>query len=239
MRLSGLIIHPARSKPGLGGGGGGGGGARERFPVQVFMVNCLVNEVETTKTADKELSKRGKVIQMTSIFFCQRIDIGFLPEAILFQKSDKNFADLTLDEISNHKQFKFNGVQLQLSYVPVNTSGVFNKSSEVVEPPKTYNVITGKTCSLCGDRGNLVSPNQHNLEIYVEDQQHKKKRREKDIGFSYHAGTVTFESANEKMFSILLDGEFYGPFHKVTVSFKNKTSNVEIDLMTFNKIFTY
>lgn len=63
-------------------------------------------------------TKSRKVVDMLSLSFCQRMEIGFFAEAITFQKAEK-LEGATFDEIQANKNFKFTGMQAVLSYVPV------------------------------------------------------------------------------------------------------------------------
>jgi hypothetical protein len=105
----------------------------------------------------------------------------------------------------------------------MDTNEKSNSSLEVHEPPRTYNHIVIKSCSKYGDRGALVAPAQKWLEVNFEDAAQRKKKpkaRDHELGVNCHVASITIESTSSDMFHVILDGELYGPFHKLII---NKT----------------
>ncbi|KAL9644284.1 hypothetical protein ABK040_005745 [Willaertia magna] len=215
------------------------------YPVHIYNAQCLVNVVETKisnnpqdqgKTSKQQSTKIKEYI---SLSFCQRLDIGILAEAHQFQRENKLEGTSTLEEIIDNKQFKFAGTQLNVSYVPMDPTGELNRSCEINEPTKTYNSISIQSCSMFGDRGSLVAPSQPWLETFVEEfgSKRKKKMRDCDIGTSYHVGSITIESSTFQQFSVLMDGEIYGPFHKLIINASSAQQTLK--LQTFNNVDIY
>ncbi|KAF0981491.1 hypothetical protein FDP41_012148 [Naegleria fowleri] len=208
------------------------------YPVHIYNTQCLTNEVIIipSGTQDAQKSKSTKTKEFISLSFCQRLDIGILAEAHLFQRENKIEAS-SIEEILDNKQFKFTGTPLTVSYVPMDPTGEENRAAEIQEPAKTYNSISIQSCSLFGDRGSLVAPSQPWLEVFIEEtgSKKKKKMRDCDVGTNYHVGSVTIESSTFQQFSVLMDGELHGPFHKIIISSSQQT----FKLQTFNNVDIY
>ncbi|KAL0481004.1 hypothetical protein AKO1_013663 [Acrasis kona] len=216
--------------------------AQETLPVHIYNVQLLCNEVTSTPQGNNQASKiKGRrVVSFLSLCFCQRLDIGIYAEALQYQKDNK-MEGLHLEDILQHKQFKYSGVQLNVSYVPMDPTGELNRSSEINEPTKTFQSISIRSTSRFGDKGSLVGPNQPWLEVFADEnvaKQSNKKRvklRECDMGTQYHVGSLTIESPSVAQFSVLMDGELYGPFHKVIIN----ATDLSFPLKTFNKVEVY
>jgi len=205
------------------------------YPVHIYNAQCLTNEVAiiNSNNPQEQKQKSTKVKEYVSLSFCQRLDIGILAEAHLFQRENKAEAS-TIEEILDNKLFKFSGSQLNVSYVPMDPTGEQNRSAEINETTKTYNSISIQSCSSFGDRGSLVAPSQPWLEVFVEESgsKRKKKMRDCDVGTNYHVGSITIESPTFQQFSVLMDGELHGPFHKVIINASQHT----FSLKTFNNV---
>lgn len=123
-------------------------------------------------------------------------------------------------------------------------AGELIRITEIAEQLKTYQSISVRNCTSCGDKGELVAPSQPWLEVYAEEvnaaAKKKKSQRPQDFGNSYHVATLNIESATAQQFSIILDGELYGPFHKVLISAaKANQKPFALNLMTFNDIIIF
>jgi hypothetical protein len=210
--------------------------ANETVPVHIYNVQCLCHELQGPPNAQ---TKSGKVKSFLSLSFCQRLDIGIYAEALQFQR-DNNLTSISLEDLLQHKQFKYQGLEVKVSYVPMDPTGELNRSSEINEQTKTFQNISIKSTSRFGDRGSLVGPNQPWLEVFADenlksDNRRKKKLRDCDLGTQYHVGSITIDSPTAAYFSVLMDGELYGPFHKVIIN----ASDYRFPLRTFNKVDVY
>jgi hypothetical protein len=217
--------------------------ANETLPVHIYNVQCLCHEVMIAQQGTQSTRTRGRRVQsFLSLSFCQRLDIGVYAEALQFQRDNK-LDGMSLEELVQHRQFKYQGVQLNVSYVPMDPTGELNRSSEINEQTKTYQSISVKSTSRFGDKGSLVGPNQPWLEVFADENLSTQKQRDKrkvklrdcDMGTQYHVGSISIESPSASMFSILMDGELYGPFHKVIIN----ASDYRFSLRTFNKVDVY
>jgi hypothetical protein len=213
--------------------------ANETVPIHVYSVQCLCNEVIMNQQT-KSMVKGSKVKSFISLSFCQRLDIGVYAEALQFQRENR-MDGMPLEELVQHRQFRYQGVQLNVSYVPMDPTGELNRSSEINEQTKMFQSISIKSTSRFGDRGALVGPNQPWLEVFADENVAKtgnKKRiklRDCDMGTNYHVGSISIESPTAAHFSVLMDGELYGPFHKVIIN----ASDYRFQLRTFNKVDVY
>ena len=198
------------------------------YPVHIYPTLCL--------TYDSSNNTRQKSTKsLLALSFCQRLDIGILAEAHAYQRENKIEAT-NIEEILENKQFKFTGIPLNVNYVPMDPTGEENRSSEINEGTKTYNSISIQSCSLFGDRGSFVAPSQPWLEVFAEEtgSKKKKKMRDGDAGLNYHVATITVESQSLP-FSILMDGELQGPYHKIIINASKNT----FKLQTFSDIDIY
>lgn len=210
------------------------------YPVHIYNAQLLCNEVVTISdpngTNKTSQQKSRKVKEYISLSFCQRVDIGMVADAYQFAK-DEGLEETPLEELLNNRNFKYQAIPLVLSYVPMDPTNDVSRSSEVNEQPKVYQNISILSCSSFGDRGTLVSPGQPWLEVFAENTTSKKrsKLRDCDIGTNYHVGSITIESNTHQPFTVMLDGELYGPFHKVIINAPTQTFN----LQTFNNVDVY
>lgn len=216
--------------------------AHRPLPVHFYNVQCLSNEVVSIASPGTEgrqqqqiLQTRSKVKEYVSICFCQRLDVGIIAESLQTQKTER-LDNTTLEDIRNHRQFKYSGINLSISYVPMDSTGELSRTTEIQEPAKTYYSITVKSVSGSGDeRSALVGPNQPWLEVTAEEFGIKRRRtraKENDLVTNYHVGSISIESSGVHQFSVALDGEVYGPFHKILI---NPSTNT-VNLQTFNRV---
>ena len=111
-------------------------------------------------------------------------------------------------------------------------TGEVNRTAEISETSKTYNFISIRSTSAAGDKGELVGPCQPWLEVYTEELVGQKDKRKKPpVPLNYHVASVSVESSTIDKFTIVLDGEIYGSYHRIVINASNNTLN----LMTFNE----
>lgn len=113
-------------------------------------------------------------------------------------------------------------------------TGEVNRTAEINEPPKTYNVISIRSCSMASDRGEMVAPCQPWLEVFTEEVntgKDKKKKSANVVNTSYHVASLSIESNTIDKFAVVLDGEIYGSYHRIVINLSSNTMN----LMTFTE----
>lgn len=216
--------------------------AYQPLAMHYYNVQCLSNEVvsvaspgmsegEKGNKQQQQIQKmRSKVKEYVSICFSQHLTVGIIAETLQAQKSEP-MDDVSLEEF----QAKYGGISLVMSYVPMDSTGELSRTSEIQEPGKTYYSITVQSVSCQGDRGSLVAPSQPWLEVSAEEFSMKKKRsksKESETIVNYHVGSISIESTSVHQFSVAMDGEIYGPFHKILIN----PSTTTIDLQTFNNV---
>lgn len=217
--------------------------ARSKLPVHIYTAQCLCYDVSKRDLRNQNASGVGQAVQRgnsvaeyVSLSFCQRLDIGIVAEAALQLLTNPDFSNLTMEEVISHKDFKFQGLNLSISYLPMDPSGLA-PSSQISDRSSIYHSICVKSTSIPGDTGVLASPDQPWLEVLCEDvstQKRRQKLREEDqSGYSYHVAQLIVDSATAAKFHILMDGELYGPYHKIIIALDNKIKNYNV--MTYGK----
>ncbi|KAL0479896.1 hypothetical protein AKO1_007382, partial [Acrasis kona] len=219
--------------------------AQHSVPVRIYNAQCLINEIKGDENLPDQKQqpgrpnqnppvirdprdKVGKVKKMLTLGFCQRLEIGLVPQIMQFYKEHKELnhpSISTLEDVQFYKPFKYYGINLGINYVPMDPTGEMNRSAEIKEPPKNYRSIVINSLSKCTDRGSLVAPNQQWLEVFIDDRPYNNKvktslseLKDEEVGTSYHVGTITIESDGVETFSVLMDGELFGPFHRIIIS---------------------
>jgi len=215
------------------------------IPVNVYPVHLLTNDFGTTTTpttpntsgSGNETNKTSTPLRIkdySGLSFCQRIEIGSYVESLLFKKEQKLEDNISLDEMKT-KGFKDPKTLLNITFTSMDTSETtFNIA--INEPAKIYQSIIIKNVSKPGDKGPIANPNTSWLEVTLIDDailKKKKKNRETEQCISIHVDSITIESQSVTKFPILMDGELYGPFHKLIIESKNR---IKFDLMTFQKL---
>ncbi len=231
--------------------------ATHSIPIYIYNANCLNKEVIPVKATGPQ--DAGKVIQQKSdrtidflsFCFCQRMEIGIMAEALQFQKAEK-LDNQTLDELIANSKFKYEGLRLTMSYVPMDQSGELVRATEIAEKEKTYTSISIVSSSYLGDKGLFVGPNQPWLEVVTEDfavtdvkaqQTVKKRKKVKDTSDAsaitnitkYHVGSITIESVTADKFAVMMDGEVFGPYHKIVIN----QATQSVSLQTFSQVHIY
>jgi len=201
-------------------------------PVNVFTVQCLTHEISTERGGAVDKSSRIK--DYIGLCFCQRIEIGTHVEAMFHKRELRLDDNITVEEVVKSKSFKDPKTPLAVSYSPMDTT-MTASATVVAEPSKFYQSIMIKNVSKFGDKAPLASPCQGWLEVALIDDvvaKKKKKNRDCDQAQSVHVENVTIDSNGPMKFPILMDGELYGPFHKIIIECKNR---LQFDLMTFKR----
>jgi len=224
--------------------------ARTKLPVHVYTAQCLCYDVSKRDLRNRDsttpnalggtsttatMQRGNSVVEYISLSFCQRLDIGIVAEAAqMIQKNDE-FKNMRMEDVIAHKDFKFQGHQLSVSYVPMDPSGL-TPSSQIIEKPSLFHSICVKSTSIPGDQGAMASPVQPWLEVFSEDtlsQKRKAKLREEDQSAnSHHVAQLIVDSATAGKFNILMDGEVYGPYHKIIIARDNKVKS--FNMMSFD-----
>lgn len=124
-------------------------------------------------------------------------------------------------EMKDDKALKLNAMDLRVTYTMMNILGVPRQKSAVDSKP--FYVVVLSNVPRVGERATLSSPSAEWLEMYTldTDPQVVKKRKNKlfgdmDYARTHHVAQVEIESNNRSTpFEILIDGQVFGPFHKI------------------------
>mmetsp|Transcript_52410 Transcript_52410/g.131753 ORF Transcript_52410/g.131753 Transcript_52410/m.131753 type:complete len:915 (-) Transcript_52410:263-3007(-) len=167
-----------------------------------------------------------------AIPFFQRLEIG-LNVAVLSHQKLYRLTEMSADDIIKSKDFKF-------APIPLNTRlSVMNPYGNPRGLPQGTRSIQSLVMSSMPVEGDKLpgDPLKQWLELRtVELETRKSKKKSRELVRSHHASHVDLEVEDRKRkFDIMLDGQLYGQFTKVTVSplFSCRQEWVCMSLATF------
>eukprot|EP00743_Colponemidia_sp_Colp-15_P006226 GILK01006697.1.p1 GENE.GILK01006697.1~~GILK01006697.1.p1 ORF type:complete len:918 (+),score=104.32 GILK01006697.1:147-2900(+) len=189
-----------------------------------------------------------------AIPFLQRVELGVHAAARAHQRATpKHFKETSsLQEVIDHKSFKFAPLEWKIKYCESNLFGL--GSSATCEELRGYQSIVLSHVPRSEDKGCPSIGSSDSLEVAMlsgdaskqEAALLKKKRGrvQSDVGASmsafwdtYHVTWMEVRSMDRKKpFELLIDGELYGPFNTVRIagSRGNKTAaNMTFPVVTF------
>lgn len=222
-----------------------------QFEFQTAQDKPPENEKVSQKEKDPPKQQRStKVRHYVMLPFIQQVDVGVRPAFLAAKKKNPDlFSHQTLTEMIRAKTINFRGTHLQISHLPCDTTGK-PTTKEVTEETQLYASISIKSVSGFGSNprvsdGNkktltslapIAAPHDNWLEVSISKFDTEKRRRrlfrEQDLPECLHVGSIKIENNDPDGFHIVLDGELYGPFHKVIV--QPYTDTVTKELVTFN-----
>eukprot|EP01113_Clastostelium_recurvatum_P023155 TRINITY_DN2767_c2_g1_i2.p1 TRINITY_DN2767_c2_g1~~TRINITY_DN2767_c2_g1_i2.p1 ORF type:complete len:942 (-),score=292.73 TRINITY_DN2767_c2_g1_i2:45-2669(-) len=159
----------------------------------------------------------GEELHYYTIPFCLRVEIGMNAYARGFLEANELPTTLSLSEIQQHKAFKFPPPALSMKHIPMNVLGVARPAQTL--DCRQYSSVVISNVGQTGDKM-VANPTRPWVEVYTMDNDSKKKKaKDEGQGHSYHASLIEFETDDRKrQVDILVDGELYGPFHRIRVS---------------------
>eukprot|EP01125_Pyxidicula_operculata_P017190 TRINITY_DN6006_c0_g2_i1.p1 TRINITY_DN6006_c0_g2~~TRINITY_DN6006_c0_g2_i1.p1 ORF type:complete len:812 (-),score=140.18 TRINITY_DN6006_c0_g2_i1:1515-3950(-) len=146
--------------------------------------------------------------------FCMRTEIGFTAYSTAFRKKmmaknkDKSFVDISDEELSKEKGFKFSAPNLQIRYSLINPNGEERSGGKL--DAKTYTQVSISSIPRESDKGVKSYPTRPWLEMQLHELERKGMEPR-----TYHVGSVEITGGP---FHIAIDGQTRGLCDYIKIS---------------------
>jgi len=197
--------------------------ARNKVELRVFQCECWTDN-----------SSRSDFV----VPFFQAAELGYVADT---RAMEENYDDPSLDpayQAGVTAASRYKNMVLPVLFMEAQLTDLFGNDRQGPSyPVKTFfSLIMSNVPSIADERTRVANPCHDWLEVHYTEIDAKKRKCDGTI----HATSVEISTAGQK-FSILLDDQLYGPFHKIKVSrcANTKGKAVTLPIMTFNPLVEY